>query len=66
MSSGLQFDDLVARPIGLSTLRPNQPNRAFEILKRKFYCDGGREAVGHGYEGLGMKIFPPPKSEKPR
>jgi hypothetical protein len=66
MSSGLQLADLVARPIGLSTLRPEQLNRAFDILKRKFYCDGGREAVGIGYEGVGMKIFPPPKSEKPR
>ena len=66
MSSGLQLADLVARPIGLSTLRPEQPNRAFEVLKRKFFCDGGREAVGVGYEGVGMKIFPPPKSEKPR
>ncbi|WP_028672061.1 DUF3800 domain-containing protein [Saccharospirillum impatiens] len=66
MSSGLQLADLVARPIGLSTLRPHQSNRAFDILKRKFYCDGGREAVGSGYEGVGMKIFPPPKSEKPR
>lgn len=66
MSSGLQLADLVARPIGLSTLRPDQPNRAFEILKRKFYCDGGRDAVGKGYEGVGMKVFPSPKSEKPR
>lgn len=66
MSSGLQLADLVARPIGLSTLRPDQPNRAFEVLKKKFYCDGGREGVGKGYEGVGMKIYPPPKSEKPR
>lgn len=66
MSSGLQLADLVARPIGLNTLRPGQANRAFEVLKEKFYCDGGREHVGKGFEGIGMKIYPPPKSEKPR
>jgi hypothetical protein len=66
MSSGLQLADLVARPIGLNLLRPNQENRAFDILKGKFYCDGGRECVGQGYEGTGMKIYPDPKSEKPR
>jgi Protein of unknown function (DUF3800) len=66
LSSGLQLADLVARPIGLNVLRPEQPNRAFEILKRKFYCDGGREQLGIGYEGLGMKIYPVSESEKPR
>lgn len=66
MSSGLQLADLVARPIGLNTLRPDQLNRAFDVLKEKFYCDGGREQVGKGYEGVGMKIYPTPKSEKPR
>lgn len=66
MSSGLQLADLVARPIGLSVLRPGQENRAFDVLKRKFYCDGGREQVGRGYEELGLKIYPLPESEKPR
>jgi len=66
MSSGLQLADLVARPIGISILRPKQENRAFEVLKEKFYCDGGREKVGIGYEGIGLKIFPTPDSEKPR
>lgn len=66
MSSGLQLADLVARPIGLSVLRPEQENRAFEVLKRKFYCDGGRVGVGRDYEGLGLKIYPAPESEKPR
>ena len=66
MSSGLQLADLVARPIGLTTLRPEQKNRAFEVLKEKFYCDGGREQVGKGFEGVGMKVFPSPDSEKPR
>lgn len=66
MSSGLQLADLVARPIGLSTLRPEQDNRAFEILKEKFYCAGGRDKAGQGYEGVGMKVYPDPESEKPR
>ena len=65
-SSGLQLADLVARPIGMSVLRPEQDNRAFEVLTRKFYCDGGRENVGTGYENWGLKIFPPQISEKPR
>jgi Protein of unknown function (DUF3800) len=34
-SSGLQLADLIARPIGLSVLRPGQPNRAFETIKGK-------------------------------
>lgn len=66
MSSGLQLADLVARPIGLNTLKPHQKNRAFETLKKKFYCDSGREGVGKGYEGVGLKVLPSPKSEKPR
>lgn len=58
MSSGLQLADLVARPIGLRILRPTQKNRAFDVLKKKFYCEGGRSEVGKDYEGLGMRIFP--------
>jgi Protein of unknown function (DUF3800) len=34
-SEGLQIADLIARPIGLSVLRPLQVNRAVDILKRK-------------------------------
>ena len=66
MSSGLQLADLVARPIGLSVLKPEQKNKAFEVLKRKLYCDGGREYAGKNFEGMGLKIFPPTESEKPR
>lgn len=65
-SSGLQLADLVARPIGLSVIRPTQPNRAYEILKRKFYCEGGRQKVGKAFENWGLKVFPAPESEKPR
>jgi len=65
-SSGLQLADLVARPIGLSVLRPGRPNRAFEILKCKFFCRGGRRRLSVDFEGWGLKIFPPSESEKPR
>ncbi|MGE9760102.1 DUF3800 domain-containing protein [Pseudomonas sp. PDM20] len=65
-SSGLQLADLVARPIGLSVVRPEQENRAFELLKRKFFCSGGRMQVGVGFEGMGLKIHPPVESERPR
>jgi hypothetical protein len=34
-STGLQLADLAARPIGLNVLRPNQLNRAFEVLRPK-------------------------------
>ena len=66
-SPGLQLADLVARPVGLQVLRPAQPNRAFDVLKRKFYCSGGRARVGNGFEGWGLKVHPSaPESEKPR
>ena len=65
-SPGLQLADLVARPIGMHVLRPEQENRAFEVLKRKFFCSGGRENLGEGYENWGLKLFPSPESERPR
>ncbi|TLU53617.1 MAG: DUF3800 domain-containing protein [Chlorobium sp.] len=34
-STGLQIADLVARPIALQYLRPDQPNRAYDIVKEK-------------------------------
>jgi len=34
-SAGLQLADLVARPIALATLRPDQPNRAFDVIREK-------------------------------
>jgi hypothetical protein len=57
-SSGLQLADLVARPIGLSVVRPDQANRAFNILKEKFFCSGGRANVGNDYQGVGYLIYP--------
>ncbi len=57
-SAGLQIADLVARPIGLHILRPQQTNRAFDVLKEKFFCSGGRKNLGEGIHGYGLKIFP--------
>ena len=34
-STGLQIADLVARPIGLSVIRPGQHNRSFETISHK-------------------------------
>jgi hypothetical protein len=65
-SCGLQLADLVARPVGLSVLRPGQSNRAFDTLTRKFFCRGGRSNAGHDFENWGLKIYPTPESEKPR
>lgn len=64
--AGLQLADLVARPVGVATIRPTQANQAFDVLKAKFYCDGGRANAGVGYEGYGLVIHPPQKSERPR
>jgi hypothetical protein len=37
---GLQFADMIARPIGIHVLRPEQANRAWEIIKGKIFKDG--------------------------
>lgn len=65
-SAGLQLADLVARPIGMHVLKPQQDNRAFDVLRQKFYCSGGRDNVGEGFENWGLKVYPAPESEKPR
>lgn len=52
-SEGLQLADLVARPIGLHVLRPDQPNRAWDVLKTKIYAGQSGRALGWG-----LKIFP--------
>lgn len=52
-SIGLQLADLVARPIGLRQLRPDQPNRAWDVIEAKL----DRDATGR-YRGYGLKCFP--------
>jgi len=53
-SEGLQLADLVARPIGLHVLRPQQPNRAWEILQPKL----SKGFYGFNASGNGLKVFP--------
>ena len=52
-SGGLQLADLVAHPIGQHVLKPDQPNRAYEIVDQKF-----RRSPDDRKEGWGLKIFP--------
>ena len=52
-STGLQLADLIARPIGLHVLKPDQDNRAFAIIDDKFYRNG--KGIRNGY---GLKCFP--------
>jgi hypothetical protein len=52
-SAGLQVADLVARPIGRHLLNPAQPNRAYDILARKFHRGPGGAELGWG-----LKVFP--------
>ena len=51
--AGLQVADLVARPIGLKVLRPDQPNRAYDIIEKKL----DRSPSGQ-VDGYGLKCFP--------
>ena len=52
-STGLQMADLVARPVGIKVLRPEQPNRAYDIVAPKF-----RHSPEGEIRGWGLKIFP--------
>jgi hypothetical protein len=52
-STGLQIADLTARPIGIKTLRPDQPNRAYDIIEKKL-----RKSPQGDVKGWGLKIFP--------
>lgn len=52
-SSGLQIADLVAHPIGRHILKPEQPNRAYDVIEPKF-----RRSPGGRTQGYGLKIFP--------
>jgi len=52
-SAGLQLADLIARPIGIKLLRPEQQNRAYDIIKAKF-----RRDPNGNVQGWGLKQFP--------
>lgn len=49
--AGLQIADLIAHPIGKHVINPDQQNRSYGILERKFYRYPN-------YQGKGLKIFP--------
>ena len=50
---GLQLADLVCHPIGRHLLKPEQRNRAFEVVEKKF-----RRSSAGKLEGYGLKTFP--------
>ena len=52
-STGLQLADLVAHPIGRRLIKPDQPNRAYDVLEPKF-----RRGPAGQVRGYGLKIFP--------
>lgn len=52
-SEGLQLADLVVRPAGLHALRPDQPNRAWDVLETKLFTGPFGVVMGNG-----LKIFP--------
>ena len=49
-SCGLQLADLVARPIGRKCLKPEQENRAYDILEQKLIRDVEGKIAGAGIE----------------
>lgn len=49
---GLQVADLVSTPIGRYVHRPEQPNRAFEMIRKKFQRSSAGEHRGWGFEVL--------------
>ncbi len=52
-STGLQLADMIAHPIGRHVLKPDQANRAFEVIEPKLL-----EKPSGGETGMGLKIFP--------
>jgi len=53
-SSGLQFADLLARPIGRKIIAPKQPNRAYDTIHKKLR----KNPWSGGVKGWGLKVFP--------
>jgi hypothetical protein len=50
-SCGLQIADLVAHPIARHVIKPEQPNIAFDVVKKKL--------LGFpSYIGIGLKYYP--------
>jgi len=60
-SEGLQFADMVARPVGLSIIRPEESNRALRVLENKIYKVLGEDGVIqepylYPYKAKGLKV----------
>jgi hypothetical protein len=52
-AEGLQLADLFAYPISRHILKPDQANRAFDIVQPKLFVDRQRR-----HQSVGLKIFP--------
>lgn len=52
-STGLPLADLTARPIGVHFLRPNQPNKAYDVIRIQLRRDRKGRA-----KDWGVKWFP--------
>lgn len=52
-SAGLQLADLVARPIGRHILKPEQRNRAYDVIEEKL-----RRGPDGEIRGKALKVFP--------
>lgn len=50
--AGLQIADLIARPIGLKIMRPEQSNRGFEIVAKKLRVDSSGDYMDNGLNTL--------------
>lgn len=62
--AGLQLADLVARPIGLKVLRPDQENRAYEIVETTAAEPNGGDP-GVGAKALSLKQKAPTAPSRP-
>lgn len=64
-STGMQFADLFARPIGRRLIDGNgKENRAFQVLEQKFFCADKNE-LGRNYQGFGLNLYPQEKRKAP-
>lgn len=52
-STGLQIADMIARPLALKSLRPDQENRAYDLIEGKFWRGPNGRSLGSG-----LKVFP--------
>lgn len=57
-SPGLQIADMLARPIGLSILRPTQANRTRAVVENKFWTGSPDSGTPPGKWGFGLTAIP--------